>query len=85
MVFLQMGEYSWGENSRAPGSHLNPIKAAQPTTVNKIAQKNFFFDKKTVSAPAHYGQYYQRPLQYSCISNISQNENLLRGQLQTQE
>merc|ERR1712123_474598 len=28
----EMGEYSWGENSRAPGSHLNPIKAAQPTT-----------------------------------------------------
>jgi len=28
----EMGEYSWGENSRAPGSHLNLIKSAQPTT-----------------------------------------------------
>merc|ERR1711892_481178 len=32
----EMGEYSWGENSRAPGSHLNPIKAAQPTTPPNI-------------------------------------------------
>jgi len=28
----EMGEYSWGENSRAPGSHLNNMKSAQPTT-----------------------------------------------------
>jgi len=32
----EMGEYSWGDNSRAPGSHLNPIKAAQPTTPPNI-------------------------------------------------
>jgi len=28
----EMGEYSWGDNSRAPGSHLNNMKSAQPTT-----------------------------------------------------
>merc|ERR1712106_254026 len=28
----EMGEYSWGDNSRAPGSHLNSMKSGQPTT-----------------------------------------------------
>ena len=36
LSFLQMGEYSWGDNSRAPGSHLNNMKSAQPTTVRNL-------------------------------------------------
>jgi len=28
----ELNEFTWGEGSRAPGSHLNPIKLNQPTT-----------------------------------------------------
>ena len=42
MHFPQMGEYSWGDNSRAPGSHLNNMKSAQPTTVSN-PRKSFFW------------------------------------------
>ena len=80
-----MGEFSWGESSRAPGSQLLSNKLHHTNTVGNTfsVPQNIPTMILTIAAAISDGQ---RSVEYSIISHISpQAEDQLRRQLQRED